>query len=76
MFSDDCEDDVEIEAGVFVHGHVAEADHVLHAGGYVGGKNPCGLEQRKGVATFLRQAQSAPADDVHSKIDARLAGSL
>lgn len=43
MFGDDRVDDVEIEAGVFAHGHIAEADHPLHARCEVGWENTCGL---------------------------------
>ena len=43
LFGDDGMDDIEIEAGVFVHGHIAEADHSLHVLSEFSWKNSGGL---------------------------------
>jgi hypothetical protein len=43
MFSDDGLDDIQAQAGVFVHSHVAEAHHSLHSHRQIGWKNASGL---------------------------------
>ena len=40
VFGDDRVHDVEIQAGIFVDGDIAEADHVLYAGGKSAGRIP------------------------------------
>ena len=43
LFGDDGSNYIEIEAGVFVDGDVAEADHSFHMPSKIGGENPCCL---------------------------------
>lgn len=53
LFRDDRMDDIEVEAGVFMHGHVAEADHSLELAGQLGREKFRLLHQGKRVPAFL-----------------------
>ena len=43
VFGDDRVDDVEVQAGVFMHGHIAKPDHPMQARREVGWENARGL---------------------------------
>jgi arabinogalactan endo-1,4-beta-galactosidase len=36
LFGNDGVDYIQVQAGVFVYGHIAKADHVLHSGCQIG----------------------------------------
>ncbi len=69
-------DYIQIQAGVFMHGHVAEADHVLHAGGQIGWDNARCLQKSKCVTRVLWNAKLPLAHNIHSEIDGRFASPL
>ena len=76
LFGDDGLDHVQVQAGIFMHSDVAEADHALHASCEVGRKNSRRLQESECIAAVLRDAELAPADDIHGQIDGRFAGAL
>ena len=76
LFGDDGMDHIEIQTGVFMHGHVTEADHPLHVGHQLGRQNPGSLQEGKGVTAVLRNTETPPADDVHGEVDRGFTGAL
>lgn len=76
LFSDDGLDDIQIQAGVLVNSHIAEANHPLHAGGEVGWKYFCRFQEGECVTTILWDTEFALTDHVHGQIDGRLASAL
>ena len=60
---------IQIQAGIFVHGHVAEADHVLHSSCQVDWYDARGLQKSKCVTRVLWDAELPLAHDIHSEIN-------
>ncbi len=76
LFGNDGVDHIQIQAGVFVHGYVAEADHVLHSGCQIGWYDARCLQKGKGVTTVLWHAKPPLAHDIHGEVDGGFAGPL
>jgi len=68
--------DLQVPPGVFVHGYVAEADHLLHLGCEIGRQDAGGLQERKCVAAILWDAKLTLADEIHGQVDCRFTGLL
>ena len=56
MFRDDRLDNIRVQASVFMHGHVAEADHPLESAGQLGREKLSLLQQCERVPAFLWKA--------------------
>ena len=69
LFGDDGMHDFKIQVDVFVNGHVAETDHLLHVLSQVYWKNSSSLQEREGITAVLRYPKLPLADHVHSKVD-------
>ena len=76
LFGDNGVDHIQIQAGVFMHGNVAEPDHVLHSGCQIGWYDARCLQKDKRVTTVLWHAKLPLAHDIHGEVDGGFAGSL
>ncbi len=76
MLGDDGSHHIQIEAGVFMHGHVSKTDHSLHAVGKISRKNTRGLQKRKCITALLWHAELPVTDGIHGKIDRGFARAL
>jgi hypothetical protein len=76
LFGDNGVDHIQIQASVFVHGHVAEADHVLHSGCQIGWYDARCLQRGKSVTTVLWHAKLPLAHAIHGEVDGGFAGPL
>ena len=76
LFGDDGMDHIQVQAGVFMHGHIAEANHPLHAGRQLGWQNPGSLQEGERITAVLRNTETPLADDVHGEVDRGFTGSL